>query len=396
MMMFLTPIHGSQWPLAAFLGFALLLSGCAGLPASGPASADIEAAGASTEQAASSIQIIDISDAVARQLLSKAQRSKFADTLAQPGLKPGTVAPGDVLEVTVWEAPPASLFGSGMLDPRLAVGAAGGPSVLPAQVISADGTINVPFAGAILAAGQTLPQVEAEIVRRLNGKANQPQVLVRLVGNVSANVTIVGEVAQSIRMPLTPRGERLLDAIAASGGVRHPVNKVTVQVTRGSEVGSMPLEAVIRDPLQNVQLQPGDVVTVLFQPLSFTALGATGRNEEIPFEATGLTLAQALGRTGGLNDNRADAQGIFIFRLEAQDALAWPRQPVATTPEGKVPVVYRLDLKNPGSFFVAQGFAIKDKDVLYVSNAPAAELQKFLNLITSVVYPAIGIINLTR
>jgi polysaccharide biosynthesis/export protein len=158
----------------------------------------------------------------------------------------------------------------------------------------------------------------------------------------------------------------------------------------------MPLEAVIRDPLQNVQLQPGDVVTVLFQPLSFTALGATGRNEEIPFEATGLTLAQALGRTGGLNDNRADAQGIFIFRLEAQDALAWPRQPVATTPEGKVPVVYRLDLKNPGSFFVAQGFAIKDKDVLYVSNAPAAELQKFLNLITSVVYPAIGIINLTR
>ena len=65
------------------------------------------------------------------------------------------------------------------------------------------------------------------------------------------------------------------------------------------------------------------------------------------------------------------------------------------TPEGKVAVVYQLDLKNPASFFVAQSFPVRDKDVLYISNAPAAELQKFLNLISTIIYPSPGVINTT-
>jgi polysaccharide export outer membrane protein len=139
-----------------------------------------------------------------------------------------------------------------------------------------------------------------------------------------------------------------------------------------------------------VPLQPSDVITALFQPLSFTALGATGKNEEINFEAQGITLAQALARTGGLIDARADAQGVFIFRFEPQDTLQWPQQPVLVTPEGQVPVIYRIDLKDPGSFFVAQNFPVNNKDLLYVSNAPFAELQKFLNLVFLISSPALN------
>ena len=140
-------------------------------------------------------------------------------------------------------------------------------------------------------------------------------------------------------------------ALAAAGGVRQPVSKVALQLTRGAKFQSMPLEAVIRDPRQNIALKPGDVVTALFQPLSFTALGATGRQDEVPFEAQGISLAQALGRIGGLIDSRSDVRGIFIFRFEPRDNLDWPRQPVATTPDGNVPVVYQLDLSDPRSFF---------------------------------------------
>jgi polysaccharide export outer membrane protein len=171
---------------------------------------------------------------------------------------------------------------------------------------------------------------------------------------------------------------------------------MTLQVTRGADYYAMPLDAVIRDPRQNVPLRAGDVVTALFQPLSFTALGATGKNEEVNFEAQGITLAQALARSGGLVDSRSDAQGVFIFRLEPQAALDWPRQPVSATPEGMVPVVYRVDLKNPSSFFVMQSFAINNKDILYVSNAPATELQKFLNLVFSVAYPVLTTIQITK
>jgi polysaccharide export outer membrane protein len=221
-------------------------------------------------------------------------------------------------------------------------------------------------------------------------------VLVRVIRNATQNVTVVGEVAQSVRMPLTAKGERLLDAIAAAGGVRQPVGKMTLQVSRGGKVVAMPLERVIQDPKQNVYLQPGDVVTALFQPLSFTALGATGKNEEIPFEATGITLAQALGRMAGLRDAQADAGGVFIFRFEEPSVVNPEGRPLPQTPEGKVPVVYRVDLKEPRAFLVAQNFPMKDKDVVYVANAPAAELQKFLNILTSSIFSVSSLVNLGK
>ena len=305
------------------------------------------------------------------------------------------VGAGDVIEVSVWEAPPAALFGSGTLDPR------SGPSTtrvtaLPEQMVNSDGIINVPFAGLINATGRSPQQIEKDITQRLKGKANQPQVLVRVIKNNTSNVTIVGEVTASTRMPLTARGERLLDALAAAGGTRQPVGKVTLQITRGNQVQALPLDTIIRDPRQNIVLRAGDVVTSLFQPLSFTVLGATGKNEELNFEAQGISLAQALARAGGLQDSRADAEGVFIFRLESPAALDLAGRTVTTTPEGKIPVIYRVNLKDPASFFVAQGFPIQNRDVLYVSNAPAAELQKFLTLIVSAIYPVANIINVTK
>ena len=61
-----------------------------------------------------------------------------------------------------------------------------------------------------------------------------------------------------------------------------------------------------------------------------------------------------------------------------------------------MPVVYRIDLKNPNSFFVMQGFAVANKDLLYVSNAPAAELQKFLNVVFSIAYPLLNVVQITK
>jgi polysaccharide export outer membrane protein len=260
-------------------------------------------------------------------------------------------------------------------------------------MVNSEGVITVPFAGQVPAAGRSLQAIEAEIVKRLQGMAHQPQVLVRLTHNATANVTVVGEVAANTRMPLTPRGERLLDALAAAGGVKQTVSKVTLQVTRGANVYALPLDMIIRDPQQNIVLKPGDVITALYQPLSFTMLGAGGKNEEINFEAQGISLTQALARAGGLQDNRADARGVFIFRLEPIDSLDWPVRPNLITPDGKVPVIYRADLSDPATFFAAQAFPVKDKDMVYVSNAPAVGFQKFLNLIVSVTYPTLTLMN---
>ena len=148
----------------------------------------------------------------------------------------------------------------------------------------------MPFAGRIKVAGKTLAKIEAEIVETLKGKANYPQVIARTIRNSTMNVTVVGEVNKSIVLPLTPRGERLLDAIAEAGGVKQPIEKTTVQLSRNSVVKTMPLEKIIQDPKQNIRLSPGDVITTFFQPYSFTALGATGKNDEINFVAQGYFI----------------------------------------------------------------------------------------------------------
>lgn len=395
--------NGSVRPWCAGLGLAsaLLVSGCAmqnmpWLPSAGPSAAQIDPARKDVPAAPriEGIQVVELNDAIARRLLSARRQELFSDAFPLRPPAGYVVGTGDVVEVSVWEAPPAMLFGGGAAELRA------GPSTtrvtsFPEQMVNSDGAVNMPFAGQIPAAGRTPQQIEAEVTRRLQGKANQPQVLVRVIRNVSSNVTVVGEVASSTRMPLTAQGERLLDALAAAGGARQPVNKTTLQITRGSQVQALPLDLIIRDPRQNIVLQAGDVVTAMSQPLSFTVLGATGRNAELPLEAQGISLSQALARAGGLQDARADARGVFIFRLEEAGALEWPGK-VVTTPDGKVPVIYQLDLKDPASFFVAQSFPVQHRDVLYVSNAPAAELQKFLNIVTSIAAPVLGVINVTR
>jgi polysaccharide export outer membrane protein len=243
-------------------------------------------------------------------------------------------------------------------------------------------------------AGRTAQQVEQEIARRLIGKANQPQVLLRVTRNASANATVVGEVGTSIRLPLTAKGERLLDALAAAGGTRQPVGRMTIQLTREARVAAMPLDRVIQDPRQNVALRPGDVITALYQPLSFTALGATGRNEEVFFEASGISLTQALARAGGVQDQRADTQGVFLFRFEDPALLGVDPRGLRATADGRVPVIYRVDLRNPATFLSAQDFPMRGRDVLYIANAPAAELQKFLQILTASIYSISSVIAL--
>ena len=330
------------------------------------------------DQQASQIKVVQVRGDMAAQFKPPAPWPAFADVLS--GARPvGTVVGvGDALEVTIWEAPPATLFGGPAADTRIgtAINTAR-PSTLPELLVSPDGSINVPFAGAVPAGGRTLREIETEIVRRLRGRANAPQVLVRLVRNATATVTMVGEVGQSARLPLTPRGERLLDALAQVGGVKPPVSLTTIQVTRDGRIHRMALTDIIERSENNIVLAKDDVVTALFQPYSFTVLGAAGRNDEIRFEALGITLSQALGRIGGLQDGRANPRGVFLFRWEEPATPGGPR----------VPVIYSFDLKDPAVYFLAQQFRMADKDLIYITNAPVAELQRFVGIVSQTLLP---------
>ena len=179
------------------------LSACSQLPTSGPSAQEV--ANATANAASAGMQLVDVDADVARQLLASRRAPLFSESLGDA--KPAVVlGAGDQLEVHIWEAPPATLFGGTPTDPRL-------PSTsravtLPEQMIDREGMISVPFAGRLRAAGRTPLQLQDDITGRLRGKANQPEVVVRLLRANSAAVTVVGEVSTSTRLLLTASGER--------------------------------------------------------------------------------------------------------------------------------------------------------------------------------------------
>ena len=382
--------------LGRLLVLALVVSvaGCSRFGRSGPYAGALRHAGGAQVQAAA-ITVVDLTAANAAHLLQADHGQTFAQALGDVAPVGTVIGKGDTIDIAVWEAPPAALFATISPPGTLASGIQAARSTgLPEQTVDETGRIFMPFVGEVDAAGRSPIDLEREITQRLQGKANHPQVIVRITHNALKNVSVLGDVAASGRFGVTPHGERVLDALANAGGVKQPVTKMVLQITRGSTVASMPLDTVIRDPAQNVRLAPDDVVTALYQPWTFTVLGAAGTNAEVPFEATGMTLAQALGRAGGLNDARADIHGVFLFRLENPVALDPATVATArTTPDGRVPVIYRLNMADPAAFFIAQGFRIRDHDVLYVANAPGADLQKFANTLANFAYAGLGIIN---
>jgi polysaccharide biosynthesis/export protein len=386
------PICAMVLGLAAFA-----LSGCGTLGSAGPSTGAIKKSSGEIV-AGNEIQVIELNDQSIQRTMAAHNNVSFAEIFGESRQASTVIGRGDVLEIAIWEAPPAVLFGSTTIEGRgSSNGSLAQTSTVPQQMVGDEGTVMVPFAGAITVAGMTTAQVQREIVRRLAGRAHSPQAIVRLIQNETRNVTVLGEVAGSRRVPLSAKGERLLDIIAAAGGPRNPVGKTTVQIARGTSVATMALDTVIRQPSQNIVIQPGDVVTVLFQPFSFIALGAVTQNSEIPFEGSGFTLSQALGRVGGLRDERADVRGVFIFRLEDPAALEPGTAALArATNDGKVPVIYRLKFSDPSSFFTAQNFAIRNGDILYVSNAAGADLQKFLTALSNVALSTIAITNAVR
>ncbi len=337
------------------------------------------------------IRIVDLDRAATEALLAIDRPVNLAREFGDALPVGSVVQPGDVLEVSIWEAPPAALFGGGFGSGGRSAdaGMASTTATLPELLVGTGGTIFVPFAGTLPVSGHTPQQIEADITRRLASKAHLPQIIVRIVRNATANATVVGDVANAARVALTPKGERLLDALAAAGGTRQPSGKTTIQITRGDKVAAVPLDQIIRQPDQNIRLATGDVVTAIFQPFSYTVLGAAGRNQEVQFESTGLTLSQALGRAGGLQEQRANAKGLFIFRWEVLTAAAAGAGAPATPTDakGRVPVIYRVNMLDPAVFFLAQNFQMRDGDVLYVATAPVAEFQQFVNVIASTVLP---------
>jgi polysaccharide export outer membrane protein len=391
----------------------LVLAGCSTIPASGPTVSEVfdQAAAAGPRY----FDLIDIDDHVVTTLLSRPAQS-FHSQFSSYGKPPvPTIGIGDTVSVSIWEAAGGGLFGAPGVAGAPGAAAGRGEVRIPEQVVGPDGAISVPFAGRVPAARHTPLQVQNAIEQRLAERAIEPQVIVTVVNTVKDTVTVTGE-GLSAHVPLSVGGIRLLDVVVAAGGAaggvaaggpaaggivaggaKPPAYETVVRLSRHGVTATTPMEQLILHPSDNIYAWPGDIVTLLDMPQTFAVFGATTSNSQVPFGAEKITLAEALAKSGGLVDLRADPRGVFLFRFEPSSVVSALHAPVlATGPNGTSPVVYNLNLKNVNNYFFAQRFPIEDKDVIYVANAPLAELQKVFTLINTVTGPVISGVVVSR
>lgn len=371
--------------LSCLFALSFLVAGCDTLPGAGPLRSEINEQSQQPENG--QFVLADINDAVLASL-SKRREPTFGGRFGD--YRPAsryTIGVGDAIVVTIWEAGSGGLFSAPMLN---GVNVGSRSTVVPEQQVGQDGSITIPYAGRVSVRGLTTDQVEKLIVEKLTGSAIQPQALVSISRSLSNAATVLGEVTRGARMPLSPRGDRVLDVIAAAGGASSPVHETFIGLSRGNHTVVMPMQTLLARPEENVYVRAQDTVTVIRRPQTFTAFGATGRNSIVPFEAVGITLEEAVAKAGGLQDQRADPKGVYLLRFE--DApLAREIAPAGSViPLGnRVPVIYRLDMRQASSIFVARQFQIRDKDALYVANAPAADLLKLFQLVGTLTAPVI-------
>jgi polysaccharide biosynthesis/export protein len=363
----------------------LAFAGCSSLSGIGPSAGDVvEEAGPG---AAPRYELVDIDSNVVEILRQRGPNSflaHFGDY--RPSVEP-RIGIGDTVTVTIWEAGAGGLFSAPLGADRFSTGSKS--ATIPDQVVGRDGAITVPYAGRIPVAGRTTRDVQTIVEHSLQGKAIQPQVLVNVVHSVSNTVTVTGEVVNGARVSLSVKGDRVMEVIAAAGGIRAPVNETYVQLSRGDVTERVAMTRVSSDPKENIYMRANDVLTLIRDPQTFIAYGAMGRIAEIPFDAEGINLSQALAKAGGLLDAQSDPAGVFVFRYEPEDVARALRPDSPLIQHGySTPVVYRLNLREANSLFVAQNFHILNRDLLYVSNASIDNLRKVMEIVGLLTGPA--------
>jgi polysaccharide biosynthesis/export protein len=371
---------------ALCIATAALVSGCSLLPGTGPFSDEVEhnALAGLRSNRALPYALVDVSaDTIG--LLSQPNLITFQGEFPDKRPKPEQVAGvGDVLNISIFEAAPGGLF-----TPGTAAGARPGNFVdLPPQAVDQKGSIYVPYAGEIPAAARTLPEIQYAIVARLRNRAIEPQVVVSLNQQHSSVVSVLGDVNTPGVLALNSVGERMLALIARAGGPKFEAIETYVVLQRDGKRVRVLLSRIVHDPRENIFVRPNDVIFLTHEAPSFTALGALnqnvfGFNSEIAFDVETLTLSQAIGKAGGLNDNLSDPAEVFVYRYEDRSLLEKLGVDTKRFTYDRIPTIYHINLRDPSGMLLAAGFQMKMKDVMYVANAKVVDYYKLLTLINN-------------
>ncbi len=272
------------------------------------------------------------------------------------------IQPGDSLLVTVWDHPelttPAGTQQAAASNGRL---------VYP------DGTMFYPYAGTIKAAGMTIEELRSTLTTRLSKYLRNPQLDVSVVGS-GGQVALEGAFNNTAPQSLGTVPLTLSKAVGAGGINVEQADLSGLTLIRDGRRYNIDMDALHRRGNSgDIYLKPGDRLYLPFNDRKQVyVMGEVLRPQALTFKTSDMSLTQALGRVGGLNQITSNGDAVYVIRGIDAANLAAQASPGAAT-------VYHLRAKSPAAFASASSFSLRAGDVVFVGPAGITRWNRFLS-----------------
>lgn len=288
---------------------------------------------------------------------------------ASRGSNAQVIRPGDRLDLLVWDSGDNSLLTS----PAQQV------ATLPGIRVSESGTIFMPYIGKVKVSGRTPDSARQLLQRQLEGIVPSAQVQLAMTEGRGNSVDLVGGVNKPGNILMPDNNFTVLAAISAGGGVLSSIENPQVKLLRGANIYTTSIDRLYENPSLDTRLIGGDKLIIEDDRRYFLSLGAAGREAQFPFNRDEVSALDALAIIGGVNESRADPEGILILREYPASAVsAGVRGPRRTR------VVFTLDLTTSDGLFSARNFHIQSGDLVLATESPLSDTRTILGLVGSV------------
>ena len=297
------------------------------------------------------------------QKTAKAQQPLPPIDLLVGPVRPYVIGNGDLLSILVWDHPELNIAAAG----AQALSSSGAQSPA-AFVVDQGGMVQFPYVGAIKLAGLTELEARNVLADRLIKSIKKPDITLRVLAFRSKKIYIDGEVKNPGNQAIDDVPMTLLEAVTRAGGFIPTSDQSNIVVTRGGVQYPVNLPLLVRrgvDP-SAVMLHSGDLVRVRSRDENKVyVLGEVNAPKALPMNNGKLTLAEALGEAGGINQLSAAARQVYVIRnAGAAD-----------------PLVFLLDAGSPVALALADNFELDARDVVFIDASGLSRFNRVISLI---------------
>jgi len=272
---------------------------------------------------------------------------------------------GDVIDLAIWDSQENSLLAPPNAKSTLMKG----------LIVAPGGSIFVPYVGDVVINGLTPMAARQVVQREIERIAPSAQVQLEMVAGESNTADLVRGVIHPGPVQLPSRNFTILSLIAKGGGIDTRLRNPLVRLIRGGQTYEIRAEDLFADASRNIAMRGGDKVIVDEDRRYFVTAGATG-DGIVEFDREHITAMEALSMSGGLNESRADPQGILILRdypasAVRPDGVGGPQLPQ---------VVFTVDLTSADGLFAAREFEVNPGDLVMVTESQMVTVAQVIEL----------------